>query len=153
MTGTNHAITGAVIALTVKQPAIAVPLSFISHFFQDLVPHFDFFSGPNQEHLFERKFNIVLITDFLLSVTLMVVLAFLFPAQKWLIWGCMVAAACPDLAQAYYHLYLGKIKKQKPNFDPISKLHYKLQWSSTPQGLVVEVLWAVAGLYIISRLR
>lgn len=146
-------MTGAVLALVIKNPAIAVPLSFISHFAQDLVPHFDFFAGPKNEHLFKRKFNVSLTTDFLLSISLMVTLAILFPAHKWLIWACMVAAACPDLAQAYYHLYIERIKKQQPKYDRLSALHYKLQWSATPKGAIVEITWAISGIFIILSIR
>ncbi len=146
-------MTGAIIALTVKNPVLAVPLSFISHFAQDLVPHFDHFAGVNDEHLFERKFNISLVTDFLLSITLMIVLAILFPAHKWLIWSCMVAAACPDLASSYYHLYIERIKKQKPKYDLLTKFHYSLQWSATPRGVIVEIAWAIAGIFTILSMR
>jgi hypothetical protein len=40
MTGFNHGMAGAVIALTVKQPVLAVPLAFLSHFATDMIPHF-----------------------------------------------------------------------------------------------------------------
>ncbi len=153
MTGFNHGITGALIALTVKNPLLAVPLSFISHFAQDLVPHFDYFAGPNDEHLFERKFNVMLVTDFLLSATLLIVLSILFPAHKWLLGACMIVAASPDLAHSYYHLYKEHIKKQKPKYDPISKFHSLLQGSATPKGAIVEITWAIVGLLIIFSLR
>lgn len=141
------------IALTIKNPLLAVPLSFVSHYVQDLVPHFDHFAGPKNEHHFERKFNIALVADFLLSILLMIVLAILLPSHKWLIWGCMVAAACPDLGQSYYYLYVEHIKKQKPKFDPLSKLHYSLQWSATPKGFFVELAWFVLMGTIILALR
>lgn len=152
MTGFNHGITGAVIALTVKQPLIAVPLSFVSHFFQDMLPHHDYFAGPQDERLFSHKFKVMLAVDFLSSILLMFVLALLFPAHKWLIWSCMVMAACSDLAQSYYHLYLARIKKKKLKFDPLSKWHYSLQ-NESPAGGLVEIAWAVIGLIIILELR
>jgi hypothetical protein len=153
VTGFNHGITGAVIALTIKNPVLAVPLSFVSHFAQDLLPHHDYFAGPNDQHLFSRKFNAMLVVDFLLSVSLVVALAILFPAHRWLIIICMIAAACPDLTQSYYHLYLSRIKKRKPKIDRLSKFHYSLQWAESSWGGLVEIAWATTGLFIILSLR
>lgn len=154
MTGLNHGLTGAVIALSVKNPLLAIPLSFVSHFAQDLVPHHDYFAGPNDERLFSRKFNIMLIVDFLLSVSLVVALAILFPAHRWLIIACMIVAASPDLAQSYYYLYLGRIKKRKYKFDLLSKFHYSLQWSESGiGGGLVEITWAIVGIFIILSFR
>lgn len=149
MTGTNHGLTGAAIALLVNEPSLAVPLSFVSHFACDALPHF----GPAPgEKLFERKFNIILITDFIVAATSMIVLAILFPADKWLIWMCMVAAASPDLVWAYYLLYIQKIKARVPKLDPLSRFHSLIQWSQTPKGWFVEVFWFIAmGAVILSQ--
>jgi hypothetical protein len=149
MTGFNHGMTGAVLALTIKQPALAIPLSFISHFTQDAIPHF----GLPDDQLFKRKFNIILISDFVFSIFLMVVLALMFPSQKWLIWACMIAAAGPDLMWAYYRLYLEHIKKRTPHYDPLAKLHSLMQWSQTMPGAFVEGGWFMAMGCIILSLR
>lgn len=156
VTGFNHGITGAAIALTIKNPLLAVPLSFISHYFQDLIPHWDYGVSRQADKkgvFFTKKFNMSLLGDFILSVTLMIVLAILFPTHKWLIWACMVAAASPDLVWAYYRLYREHIKKQTPRYDPFSNLHRKIQWSQTPFGGLVEIAWAITGLFIILSLR
>ena len=143
MTGFNHGMTGAVIALTVKNPVLAVPLSFVSHFLTDLIPHFHNMAGSHEEYLFKKRFNIFLVFDFLFSVFLMIVLASLFPSQKWLIWSCMIAAAIPDAASAYYRLYGERIKKTKLNYDPLYRLHIKIQWSETDKGALLELGWFV----------
>ncbi|OVE79295.1 hypothetical protein BVY00_00825 [bacterium G20] len=144
------------IALTVKNPLLAVPLSFISHYFQDLIPHWDY--GVSREadkngSFFAKSFNISLLADFCLSVILMIVLALLFPTHRLLIWGCMVAAASPDLMWAYYRLYLEKIKKQRSHYDPFARLHILVQWSQTSAGALVEIAWAIVGIFIILGLR
>lgn len=141
MTGTNHGMTGAVIALLVKEPSLAIPLSFTSHFVCDSIPHYGIADG---DELFDKKFNITLACDFLFAVGMMVVIGLLFPAQKWLVWGCMVAAASPDLMWAYYELYIEKIKGKKPKFDPLARFHIWIQWSETPKGWIVEFFWFVA---------
>lgn len=156
MTGINHGMSGAVIALSVKNPPVAVPLAFVSHFAQDAIPHWNY-GVSREEHktgnFFTRRFNVSLLADFLVSVVLMVVLAFIFPAQKWLIWACMIAAASPDLMWAYYRLYRRHIQKQKPHYDPLARLHSKLQWSQTARGGLVEVAWFLLTGVIILNLR
>jgi hypothetical protein len=137
MTGFNHGITGAAIALAVKQPALAVPLAFLSHFAVDMIPHF----GLDEKELFGRRFNTILIADFLMAICLMVVLATIFPSKMWLIWSCMIAAASPDLMWAYHRLYIEHLKKQPRRFGYAAKFHSKIQWSQTLPGVYAEALW------------
>ncbi len=139
-------MTGAVIALLVREPLLAVPLSLASHFFCDAIPHF----GIKDDELFGRKFNIILVTDFIVAISLMIVLGFMFPAQKWLIWSCMIAAASPDLMWAYYYLYLQKLKKRKPRLGLIAKFHSVIQWSQTAPGAALEAGWFVIMALIIT---
>lgn len=149
-------MTGAIIALTVKNPLVAVPLSFASHYLQDLIPHWNYGvsrEAAKKDNFFTTRFNLSLLADFCLSITLMIVLAFLFPAHKWLIWSCMVVAASPDLVWAYYRLYRERIKKQKPRYDPFSNLHRNIQWSQTSLGGLIEIAWAITGLFILLGLR
>ncbi len=40
MTGTNHALTGALIAAAIPSPFLALPLAFASHFVLDSLPHY-----------------------------------------------------------------------------------------------------------------
>lgn len=137
MTGFNHGVTGALIALTVKQPALAVPLAFLSHFATDMIPHF----GLDEKQLFKRHFNAILVADFLFAVFLMILLAVLFPAQKWLIWTCMIAAASPDLMWAYHRLYIEHLKKRPVKLGKIAQFHGKIQWSQTVPGALYEAAW------------
>jgi hypothetical protein len=139
MTGFNHGMTGAVIALTVKQPALAVPLAFLSHFATDMIPHF----GLDEKQLFKRRFNVILVADFLFAISLMVILAVLFPEHIWLIWACMIAAASPDLMWAYHRLYIEHHKKRPKKLGRIASFHSKIQWSQTIPGFLIEAIWFV----------
>src|ERR1051325_2003067 len=98
MTGFNHGMTGAVIALTAKNPVLAVPLSFLSHYLIDFIPHFGFV----QEEVLEKRFNLSLKFDFLFALFMMLILAIIFPGHKILIWACMIAAALPDIIWWFY---------------------------------------------------
>jgi hypothetical protein len=111
-----------------------------------MIPHF----GLDEKEIFGKRFNTVLIADFLFAVSLMAVLAILFPSQMLLIWACMVAAASPDLMWAYHRLYVERINKQKPRLGVIAKMHHKIQWSQTLPGAYIEALWfLLVGSYIL----
>lgn len=140
MTGTNHGMTGALIALLVKEPGLAIPLSFASHFACDAIPHAGLAEG---DKLFAKKFNRILTTDFLVAVGMMGLLGGLFPSERVVIWVCMIAAASPDLMWAYYHLYVETLKRRKARLDPLARFHTWIQWSETPKGWLVEGMWFV----------
>lgn len=150
MTGTNHGMTGALLALLVKEPALAVPLSFTSHFVCDAIPHSGMSPG---EKLFSKKFTSLLIADFIFAVILMVVLGSIFKQQRWLIWSCMIAAASPDLMWAYYNLYVETLKNRKPDYGLLARFHSWIQWSQTPKGWIVEGIWFVVIGSIILNMR
>jgi hypothetical protein len=149
MTGFNHGMTGAVVALTVKQPLLAIPLAFLSHFLIDIIPHF----GLDEKELFGRKFNFILVVDFLFAVSLMTAMAMLFPGHILLIWACMIAAASPDLMWAYHRLYIEHIKNRTLKLGLFARFHSKIQWSQTLRGAYVEVIWFFMVSYIILALR
>jgi hypothetical protein len=132
MTGFNHGMTGAVIALTIKQPALAVPLAFISHFVCDAIPHFGF----QLKDVLSRKFNLFHIGDFLLALILMIVFGLLFRRQIWLIWACMVAAASPDIA---WWLNRRSVKSWPASLDRFSKWHFGI--SRHVRHLYFDAVW------------
>ena len=138
MTGTNHGMTGAVIALVVKEPFLAIPLSYASHYACDAIPHYGLVVGGE---LFDKKFNYTLLADFMTALVIMVILGAKFPSQKWVIWSCMVAAASPDLMWAYYNLYIEKIQHKKPHLGIIARFHTWIQWYQKPKGRFVEMTW------------
>ncbi len=151
MTGFNHGLTGAVIALTVKKPELAIPLAFLSHFAQDAIPHFDYFQGKNGTGILKGKFNILLVSDFTLSVLLMVILALAFPEHKWLIWSCMVVAASPDLIWGYHFLYR---KRTVKDYGPVLKLISKTETEYHGAiGIAGETIWFILMSFILIQLR
>jgi hypothetical protein len=152
MTGFNHGLTGALIAITIKKPELAIPLAFLSHFAQDAIPHHDYFN-EGRTRILRGKFNYLLAADFIASVVLMVGLAFLFPAHKYLIWVCMVAAASPDLVWAYYYLYLDRLKSKPIKLDWLSRFHQRMEWFEFGKGAYVELAWIIVIGAIILSLR
>ena len=49
MTGTNHALSGAVIATFLPAP-VAIPVAFMSHFVLDAIPHFSVDKEKKNSH-------------------------------------------------------------------------------------------------------
>lgn len=47
MTATGHAVIGTVIAATISNPFVAIPLAFVSHLAADSFPHWD--SGTHEK--------------------------------------------------------------------------------------------------------
>jgi hypothetical protein len=134
MTGFNHGITGALIAITVKNPVLAVPLSFASHYLTDMIPHFGF----KQDVVLGKKFNRFILFDFIFSLVLMVVLGLLFPQQKWLIWICMIAAAIPDIV---WWIYRKSVTKWPKGLDSFTKMHFKWNAKSHVDHFYYDAIW------------
>ena len=67
MTASNHAATGALVAVAVSQPYIAVPLALAAHFAMDGIPHFGLGRGLGiLERNRSKVFVQVLLADVLL---------------------------------------------------------------------------------------
>jgi len=139
---TVHTLTGALIALSVKDPALAAPLAFTSHFVLDSTPHF----GLDGLDFKTKKGKVVGVTDCLGALSVWLVLISVFSAE-WLLVSVGVFFAClPDL------LYLPDIFF---NFVPSKKLlrfHSRIQWSQTPMGTITDATWAAAVIYMLARL-
>jgi hypothetical protein len=138
MTATNHALTGAVVALAVKKPELAIPLAFISHFVIDVIPHFEARDLP-------KKFaNLFIYADVVISAVLAIFLAFIFSTKvsAWLIFICSVLAVSPDFMWAYRYF---RIKDMDRVFaEPMSwvaRFHLNIQLSESLQGIVIESAW------------
>lgn len=151
MTASNHALTGAVIALTIKQPALALPLAFLSHFVLDALPHFGWDSDifkRNQSKLFWT----VLVVDILLLFTsfILITLETQIISRATIIIS-MVLAISPDFAWVYRWFQEIKTRQHAPgNFT--SKFHSRIQWCERPWGIVVEVAWFGALLTVLYKL-
>jgi len=72
MTATAHALVGASIALKISNPAIALPLVFISHFVFDKLPHWD--PMTNHDTKSKRAIFWQTITDVVLGYAIIMIL-------------------------------------------------------------------------------
>jgi hypothetical protein len=87
MMATSHAVSGAVIALAIREPVLALPLAFVSHFVLDSLPHIglDEYGGHSKKPALFLK---ILIIDSLLLTGLMIFL--IMQSAPIIVFGCLI---------------------------------------------------------------
>jgi len=140
---TVHTLTGALIAMAVKDPALAAPLSFVSHFVLDSTPHF----GLDGLDFKTPKGKVVGVIDCFGALIAWLLLISIFPANWFLISVGVFFACLPDL------LYLPDIFFDVVPSKKLLRFHSKIQWSQTPLGTITDVSWAMLVVYLLSRIK
>lgn len=144
MTATNHAVTGAVIAIALQNYWVALPAALISHFALDILPHYGY---ANTSRSVPPQFLRILVTDICLVFILLIWLLVLFPSQWYLAVGGALLAMSPDVMWIPYFL-----SNLRGNYRPLSKLanlHKRIQWAERPWAIWIELLWLVLFLSIV----
>ncbi|QQS64540.1 hypothetical protein IPO96_03075 [Candidatus Saccharibacteria bacterium] len=134
MRAVNHGLTGAAIAVVARQPALAIPLAFASHFLCDAIPH----SGTGDLSVRDPKFLKILYLDMALAVVTTLIVAAIWKQYWWSVISCAFLAASPDLMWLYYR-YLHTDKTH----GVLASFHKKIQWSETFRGYYLEAVWFV----------
>jgi hypothetical protein len=136
MTATNHAVSGALIAVYIHEPVIALPLALVSHFVLDSLPHLGIKKHNSQ--LFSR----VLTIDMFVSALLLLGIVIIQPAYWLLMFSCAMLAMSPDLM--WLPLFIRELKHQftKP-LNWLMRFHQKIQWGERPWGYLIEIPWFV----------
>src|SRR5580698_2100335 len=112
MRAINHALTGAIIGLTIGEPLVAAPVAFVSHFVCDAIPHFGVSGWRDIKTTWFRR---LLVVDFVLCVALVVILALSRPKHWLLAAVCAFLAASPDLFSAPRMLRFRRQADPRPN--------------------------------------
>lgn len=149
MRAINHALTGAVIGLTIASPVIALPIAFLSHFVLDIIPHFGM-DKENEKFMNSKIFALSLLLDSILCFILVIFLKINHPVNYTQAAICAFLAASPDLFSI--NLYIKKLTNNqwKPNI--YSKFASTIQWFERPIGGVVEIVWFSAMIVILGNL-
>jgi hypothetical protein len=148
MRATNHALTGAIIGLTVQNPWVALPAAVVSHFVCDLIPHHDDPSIPMGS---KTEVNL-LILDAVGAVGVATFLFVLRP-EAWFVacWAAFLATS-PDLM--WIPRFIKRVKTghdiEPRNF--IERFHARIQRLASPKGAVVELAWAFGALVVLAKL-
>ena len=141
--------TGALIAITVKEPALVLPLAFLSHLLLDSIPHFGY-NGSGLEDFFRRP--IVKYIIFFDIIGVAIILVTLEPS--WLVYSAMLLAVSPDFIWyiRYYFFEKRGIFKTGERMDLFSKIHAKVQWFERPIGFFVEITLSIVLLIVLYNL-
>jgi hypothetical protein len=149
MTASNHAMTGAAIALAVKEPWLAVPLAFASHFVLDYIPHFGFEKfGGYFKH--KKGFHRLIRLDALLLACFLI---FLFVSgAPFLAFICAFVACSPDLAWVYRYSINERFGQFKPKpMNWFNRWHVAIQ-THIMKGFYIEIPYGAAVLcYVIFK--
>lgn len=142
MTVTNHALTGAIIALLVPQPALAIVLAVVSHFVLDAVPHF---GGVSWYEKWGKPMMCLALADATFLCMSLAWLWVVFPAQYWLVVACAIAATVPDWLWGLYYLNIGAKSMY-------FRFHLAIQRWERPWGAYVEIGYAAGAVVVLSTL-
>lgn len=140
---TVHTLTGGLVALAVKDPLLAAPLAFTSHFVLDSTPHF----GLDGLDFKTPRGKVVGVLDCFGALIAWLALISVFPTQWFLISVGVFFACLPDL------LYLPDIFFNVIPSKKLLRFHSRIQWSQTPIGTITDVSWAMVVIFLLSRFR
>ena len=144
MTATGHALTGALVATVVKQPLLAIPLAFLSHFVCDALPHLGFEDFSFGSKILQRW----LIVDGIV-VALVLASIVLFIASPLLVVVCACVAMSPDVMWLYH----GLRGNTEDKHGSLATFHGAIQKYEEPIGVVVDIVWSLAMIVGIVKLQ
>lgn len=141
MTGFNHTLAGAIIAIATPSPFQPL-LAFLSHYVLDATPHF----GRDSRFVpYNKAFLRLLTVDAVLCFAALGFAIALFPNRWWLLIICTAAATLPD--------FMWALRKWSPAWlRPQFTLHHKIQWGERPYGWIFELLYALIGVVVLLAL-
>ena len=146
MTTANHALTATLIALTIKEPVLVLPLALVSHFVLDMLPHY----GLNDNSLSaKQKFDSHLRVEL---ISLIGIVALLFTgAYGWnLALLASIVSILPDIEHPIRYIFYARLGKKPPKTITYT-FHKKIQWLERKWGLYVEVGYFIIGYLILSK--
>lgn len=139
---------GAIIALTIKEPVLALPLAFASHFVLDALPHFGYKNGGYGYALKQRASALAVFFD-LLGV---IILFMLLSGASKLVYTAMFLTYAPDIYNFLRYWFLEKNTK-KFKIDRFTKFHRGIQWCERRWGLFVEIPLNILLLVLVSNIK
>lgn len=147
MIGLNHAVTGALVAVAIKEPLVAFPAALLSHFVIDAIPHWNYKLPGKPAH--QRT---VMLADLAASIVFTVILAWIAVDMAWLVIACALLAMLPDAMFLPYLLHgRPSLKDKKSLLYPLRRFHLAIQRSETGPGISIELLWLAIMLQLFLR--
>lgn len=150
MTAPNHALTGALIGITLHEPLLAMPLAFLSHFACDAIPHYDPDLEDGPKRLTSKEFIYVQLVAGPVLCFALVVILFTAKPQHWLLAAvCAFLAASPDLFWIPRFTRVIRTHKESRGKNWFLRFHSLVQWKTGARFWVLEAAWFVAGSLLI----
>jgi hypothetical protein len=149
MLSVSHAVTGAFIAVKVSNPALAIPLILLSHYLEDMVPHWDVGTGLTKgvkspaKALFHEVFDLALAGILIFSFYPSSLEGLTHLSITAPIWGAFFGLL-PDFLEAPRNFW-----KWEPKWlAPLNRFHHSFHhsiprvWDGlAPQILLLVLLW------------
>lgn len=147
MTTANHALSGALISLVITQPAIALPVAFISHYALDALPHWgvnDNTKTPKEKFYAHVRYELV---------GALGIIALIFSgAYGWnFVLLASVVAILPDVEWPVRYLAFARQGKQPPA-TLTARFHKRIQWCERSWGAYVEVGTFIIGYFVLLKI-
>lgn len=146
MTATAHAVIGTVIAAKIGNPALAIPLAFLSHFAADMVPHWDTAFGSPKKN--KKRILVETIGDVILGFSLSYsIIVFLFPGTNiFYAFLMIIVAQLPDWMFAPYYFF--DIKSLKWAYDLGKNTNVSID---KPWGVITQIV-SVSAVILLGKL-
>lgn len=142
MTAPNHALTGAVIGLTISNPLVSLPLAFLSHFVCDAIPHYDPPGEDGPKRFKSKRFVYEFLVGGATVCLLVVLLLAVARPQHWLTAAvCAFLAASPDLFWIPRFLYTRRTGTEPARRGWFLTVHSWVQWKTGPRLIWLELAW------------
>lgn len=134
----NHILTGSIIATVV--PAPLVPLvAFASHFVLDVLPH-----SNGEEPPYSRALKIQFAVDAVVSLFIVVLIIWLFPANWFLMGIGAFFALLPD--------FLWLLWRRGPKWlDKFLDWAHWIQWGERPYGWIFDATYGMVLLIFLTQ--
>lgn len=146
MLETPHVAVGAAIASKIPNPFIAIPLSFISHFVMEMVPHWNphIVTETKKFGIVTKKSTIIIVVDSSLALifgSLVAYQALPNTMHAITILTASFASVLPDLVEAPYFFLKTRVNLLRSWID----FHRTLQIHTTPfWGLLTQLVTIIA---------
>jgi hypothetical protein len=134
MLAINHTLTAVALAVSIQNPAVVVPLAFVSHFMLDIIPHY---GEDPKRYRGTPVYYYKVVADGLISIAILVIACMHWPNLRGVISLAVFFSVLPDLL---WPLAL-VIKKSGPLWE-FFKFHKGIQHES-PAGITTEIIWAL----------
>ena len=149
MLETPHVVVGAAIATKFPNPLIAIPLSFLSHFALERVPHWNpHLNTETQKYGKPTKITtIIVVIDVILSLSFGLFIAIntsISPQHFWTILASCFASVLPDVIEGPYFF----LKLRNKGIKTWIKFQKSIQVdTSIVPGLLTQVITILAAFW------